>query len=212
MKLPLLFYFIVYWLVAIVLNLVFKSLFGFINYHETYGFITILVFSFDFITVFLLRKKFGTSLLMSIILFLSIISVFIFMLFVWNKGERESVLAQFLFMFVSLVTLLFLLKIFWNKYKFEYSNHLLIILIYTIITSALYFGLFLIFSAGNLKKPSLKYVFIKQMAFIVPYPFIYKLSEMIMKFLEDNFTTPTERIVIDLENKEKKNGQKNGGA
>ncbi len=203
MKLPLFFYFLVYWLVAIVINLIFKSLFGFINFNEAYGFLMLLIFSFDYITVFLLHKRISASLLAILTLILSLISVFLFMFFIWNKTGRESVLGHFILLFFNMNLLAVTLKIFWNRFKFEYFNHLLIILFYSIIASIFYYIVFMLFAVKGADKPLLQDVIVKQIAFIVPYPFIYKISQYLMKFLEVNFLTPTERIVIEEKPKKK---------
>ena len=205
MKLPFFFYVIIFWLVGIVVNLLFKSIFGFINFNESYGFLMLLIYSLDYTIVFLLRKKFSFSLLTSIILFLSVISVFIFMTFIWNHTGRESVLGQFVFLFLNLILFLLYIDKLWGKFKFDYLNHLIIVVLYAISSSVIYLGLFKLISAKNSTMPSLIDTFLKQTAFIVPYPFIFKISEAVMIFLEKNFTTPTERIIIEDKPKDKNN-------
>ncbi len=197
MKLPLFFHIIIFWLVGIVVNLIFKSLFGFINFNQSYGFLMLLVYSLDYTLVFILRKKFSFSLLSSVILFISLISVFIFMIFIWSRTGRESVLGQFILLFANLLVFSIYLTHFWDKFNFEYLSHILVVFLYAVSSTIIYILLFKFISGKASSLPSLKLIFLKQLAFIVPYPFVYKISAEIMNFLEINFTTPTQRIIIE---------------
>jgi len=180
-----------------VINIIFKHFFDYLNFSTTwnFGFAATLIFSFDFTFVYLIRKKFSISLSASILLFLSIITVVFMMIFVWDKGGRQSLLGQFILNYLNLFLFFIISKLFWEKFKFEYLNHLVVIILFSLFSSLVYLLLYRIFASSAV---SLKIIFVRQLAFMVPYPFIFKFSKMIMDILESNFTTPTERIIIDL--------------
>lgn len=203
MKLPTIFYIIVYWLTAVIVNIIFNYIFEYFNFNMTwhFGFAATAILSFDFVFVYLISKKFSISLSASILLFLSIITVVLMMIFVWNKGENQTLLGQFVLNYLNLIFFLILLRLFWTRFKFEYLNHFIVLILFSLLSSFVYLILYHTFSHSRV---DFKIIFVKQLAFMVPYPFIFKISESIMNTLEKNFTTPVERITRD--------DKKNGGA